>query len=46
MTISDCLMQPQYRMFKYVLLLKDYVKKLAKWHADYGNMVKALQVFE
>ena len=46
MTMSDCLQQPQYRMFKYVLLLKDYVRKMPRWHADYGSMVRALEVFE
>ena len=46
MTMSDCLQQPQYRMFKYVLLLKDYIKKLPRWHFDYEHMRKALEVFE
>ena len=46
MTISDCLSQPQYRMFKYVLLMKDYLKKLPKNHKDYNAFSKALAMFE
>lgn len=46
MTINDCLQQPQYRMFKYVLLLKDYLKKLPKYHKDYEPLQKALATFE
>jgi hypothetical protein len=42
MSISDCLQQPQYRMFKYVLLMKDYLKKLPKLHKDYVPFSKAL----
>jgi hypothetical protein len=45
-TIVDLLQQPQYRMFKYVLLLKDYIKKLPKDHRDYCFLIKALQKFE
>jgi hypothetical protein len=44
-TIIDLLQQPQYRMFKYVLLLKDYIKKLPKDHRDYSPLLKALQKF-
>jgi hypothetical protein len=44
--MSDCLQQPQYRMFKYVLLLKDYIKKLPRWHPDFEHMRRALDVFE
>ncbi len=46
MGISDCLQQPQYRMFKYVLLMKDYLKKLPKTHKDYAAFAKALGSFE
>lgn len=46
MSISDVLAQPQYRMFKYVLLMKDYLKKLPKTHKDYVPFGKALQLFE
>lgn len=46
MSISDCLQQPQYRMFKYVLLMKDYLKKLPKIHKDYASFSKALVMFE
>lgn len=46
MSISDCLQQPQYRMFKYVLLMKDYIKKLPKIHKDYKPLCKALDCFE
>jgi len=46
MTISDCLEQPQYRMFKYVLLLKEYIRKLQRWHPDSEQMRKALALYE
>lgn len=46
MNISDCLQQPQYRMFKYVLLMKDYLKKLPKTHKDYNSFSKALELFD
>lgn len=45
-TIGDCLQQPQYRMFKYVLLLRDYLKKLPKVHKDYEPLQRAFTMFE
>jgi len=33
-------------MFKYVLLLKDYIKKLPHWHPDYQNMLKAHTLYD
>ena len=38
--------QPQYRMFKYILLMKDYLKKLPRSHTDYEPFAKALKLFE
>lgn len=46
MSITDVLQQPQYRMFKYVLLMKDYLKKLPKTHKDYVPFSKALGLFD
>lgn len=39
MTIKDCMEQPLYRLFKYVLLLKEYLKKLPKNHPDYNSIL-------
>jgi hypothetical protein len=33
-------------MFKYVLLMKDYLKKLPKQHKDYEPFSKALTLFD
>jgi hypothetical protein len=46
MTMAGCLEQPQYRMFKYGLLLKEYIKKMPRWHCDYGRIAEAIEVFE
>ena len=46
MTMAGCLEQPQYRMFKYGLLLREYVKKMPKFHMDHKNILQAIQVFE
>lgn len=46
MSIADLLSQPQYRMFKYVLLMKDYLKKLPKLHRDYEPFARALASFD
>ena len=46
MSVKDCLEQPLYRLFKYVLLMNEYIKRLPKYHPDYSNMVTALGVFK
>lgn len=33
-------------MFKYVLLLKEYLKKMPHYHKDHNYIVKAQSVFE
>lgn len=45
MTIKDCLEQPLYRLFKYVLLLKEYLKKLPRHHQDYEPLTRAMERF-
>ena len=45
MTMSACLEQPQYRMFKYGLLLKEYVRKMPHWHDDYPTIKQSIDVF-
>ena len=37
--------QPLYRLFKYVLLLKEYVKKLPPQHPDYAAANTAMETF-
>lgn len=44
-TIKDCMEQPLYRLFKYVLLLKEYVKKLPKSHPDFATASQAMNTF-
>ena len=46
MTMAGCLEQPQYRMFKYGLLLREYAKKMPSQHEDYKNIRQAIDVFE
>ena len=46
MTMAACLEQPQYRMFKYGLLLREYAKKMPSQHEDYKNIRQAIDVFE
>jgi hypothetical protein len=45
MTIKDCMEQPLYRLFKYVLLLKEYLKKLPKYHPDYNAIQNCHNLF-
>lgn len=45
MTIKDCMQQPLYRLFKYVLLIKEYMKKLPENHRDHETMSKAMNMF-
>lgn len=45
MTIKDCMEQPLYRLFKYVLLLKEYIKKLPRNHADYESVCACHNLF-
>mgnify|MGYP002145673011 CR=1 FL=1 len=35
MTIKDIMDNPHSRLFKYVILLKEYIKKMPKYHPDY-----------
>ena len=46
MTMTACLEQPQYRMFKYGLLLKEYRRKMPVWHIDYGQVQQAEAIFQ
>jgi len=45
MTIKDCMQQPLYRLFKYVLLIKEYKKKLPQFYGDYNPVNEALKTF-
>lgn len=45
MTIKDCMQQPLYRLFKYVLLIKEYKKKLPPFYGDYIPVNEALKTF-
>lgn len=44
-TIKDCMEEPLYRLFKYVLLMKDYIKKLPTSHPDYEAVNCAMKTF-
>lgn len=37
--------QPQQRVFKYELLLKEYLKRLPQYHPDYHDASQALHTF-
>lgn len=45
MTIKDCMEQPLYRLFKYVLLLKEYIKKLPSNHKDFKAVTACHEAF-
>ena len=44
-TINEYMSQPQQRVFKYELLLKEYLKKLPPYHPDYEDVKQALKTF-
>lgn len=44
-TINEYMTQPQQRVFKYQLLLKEYLKKLPPYHPDYHETQEAEQIF-
>lgn len=45
MTIKDCMDQPLYRIFKYIILLKEYANKMSKFHPDYDSIKKCQALF-
>ena len=44
-TINEYMTQPQQRVFKYELLLKEYLKKLPSYHPDHHDSSEALKIF-
>ena len=44
-TIKDCMDVPLHRVFKYILLIKDYIKKLPSYHPDYQTINEAMKTF-
>lgn len=44
-TIQDLMEEPLYRLFKYVLFMKDYIKRLPTSHPDYQAINEAMKTF-